>query len=176
MTKRIAVIDDDEVFQLIIQKQLEMKGLKCDVLKFKNGQEATDFFTQDGLDHGQLPDLVLLDVNMPIKDGWGFLADYKELSQEIKSKVNLYMVTSSVIQSLRCRASVLYRFHCPYHTFQLLLANADFSCHFRIRFLSVSDQSGQSFVGFIGVTKFFWWRTGCVTIDRIISAPTRRIK
>ena len=98
MTRKIAVIDDDEVFQLIIKKQLEMKGLECEILKFYNGQEAIDFFrhTQDQND---LPDLVLLDVNMPVKDGWGFLEEFKDLPIDKKQGVNLYMVTSSVIQS-----------------------------------------------------------------------------
>lgn len=99
--KKIAVIDDDEVFQLIIKKQIEMKNIDCDILNFYNGQEAIDFFKglEDVSGNGAIPDLVMLDVNMPVKDGWGFLDDYANISQDIKSKVSLYMVTSSVIQS-----------------------------------------------------------------------------
>jgi len=99
--KKIAVIDDDEVFQLIIKKQIEMKNIECDILNFYNGQEAIDFFKQlesEGA-NGNTPDLVMLDVNMPVKDGWSFLKEYALISNEIKSKVSLYMVTSSVIQS-----------------------------------------------------------------------------
>ncbi|WP_109832077.1 response regulator [Reichenbachiella versicolor] len=98
MSRKIAVIDDDEVFQLIIRKQLEMKGLECDILKFYNGQEAIDFFNNES-DVKNMPDLVLLDVNMPVKDGWGFLEEFKELPDDMKEGINLYMVTSSVIQS-----------------------------------------------------------------------------
>jgi len=99
--KKIAVIDDDEVFQLIIKKQIEMKNIECDILNFFNGQEAIDFFRKletEGA-NGDAPDLVMLDVNMPVKDGWGFLEDYAHISTDIKSKISLYMVTSSVIQS-----------------------------------------------------------------------------
>lgn len=99
--KKIAVIDDDEVFQLIIKKQIEMKNIECDILNFFNGQEAIDFFKKletEGA-NGNVPDLVMLDVNMPVKDGWGFLEDYAHISTDIKSKISLYMVTSSVIQS-----------------------------------------------------------------------------
>lgn len=99
--KKIAVIDDDEVFQLIIKKQIEMKNIECDILNFYNGQEAIDFFRKleaEGA-NGNAPDLVMLDVNMPVKDGWGFLEDYANISQDIKKNINLYMVTSSVIQS-----------------------------------------------------------------------------
>lgn len=99
--KKIAVIDDDEVFQLIIKKQIEMKNIECDILNFYNGQEAIDFFKglETSAGNGAIPDLVMLDVNMPVKDGWGFLDDYANISKDIKSKVSLYMVTSSVIQS-----------------------------------------------------------------------------
>lgn len=99
--KKIAVIDDDEVFQLIIKKQIEMKNIECDILNFYNGQEAIDFFKNLETEgsNGSVPDLVMLDVNMPVKDGWGFLEDYAHISDSIKSKVSLYMVTSSVIQS-----------------------------------------------------------------------------
>ena len=102
--RKIAVIDDDEVFQLIIKKQIEMKNIDCEILSFFNGQEAIDFFNK--LDDGNLhvPDLVMLDVNMPVKDGWGFLEEYASISDGIRSKASLYMVTSSVIQSDMDRA------------------------------------------------------------------------
>ncbi|MGL1887976.1 MAG: response regulator [Reichenbachiella sp.] len=97
--KKVAVIDDDQVFQLIIKKQIEMKQIKCDILSFYNGQEAFDFFKSKVDSPDELPDLVMLDVNMPVKNGWDFLEDYQSLPQELRSKIKLYMVTSSVIQS-----------------------------------------------------------------------------
>ncbi|MFY0627813.1 MAG: response regulator [Reichenbachiella sp.] len=95
--RRIAIIDDDEVFHLIVRKQLEMKNLDCEVLKFYNGEEAAKYFKEGK--NGGMPDLVMLDVNMPVKDGWGFLEEYKLLPDTVKSKIRVYMVTSSVIQS-----------------------------------------------------------------------------
>ena len=103
--KKIAVIDDDEVFQLIIKKQIEMKNIDCEILSFFNGQEAIDFFKGLDASDPKVPNLVMLDVNMPVKDGWGFLAEYADISSDIKSNVKLYMVTSSVIQSDMDRAS-----------------------------------------------------------------------
>ena len=41
----------------------------------------------------------MLDVNMPIKNGWEFLEEYGALDKEIRNSISLYMVTSSVIQS-----------------------------------------------------------------------------
>lgn len=97
--RKIAVIDDDEVFQLIIRKQVEMNNLDYEILNFSNGQEAINFLNENIENRNLLPDLIMLDVNMPIKDGWEFLEEYQLLNNDIKRSINLYMVTSSVIQS-----------------------------------------------------------------------------
>jgi len=97
--KKVAVIDDDQVFQLIIKKQIEMKQIQCEIMSFYNGQEAIDFFEANVDAEEKWPDLVMLDVNMPVKNGWDFLEDYKFLPERLREKVKLYMVTSSVIQS-----------------------------------------------------------------------------
>tara|TARA_R110000868_G_scaffold92306_2_gene256021 strand:- start:198 stop:608 length:411 start_codon:yes stop_codon:yes gene_type:complete len=96
---KIAVIDDDEVFQLIIKKQMEMRKFTCEILSFSNGQTAIEFLSDNLSAPEKLPQLIMLDVNMPIKDGWEFLEDYKLLPAEIKKSIVLYMVTSSVIQT-----------------------------------------------------------------------------
>ena len=97
--RKIAIIDDDEVFHLIIQKQLEMKSISCDLLKFYNGEGAINFFKENLGENGNLPELVMLDVNMPVKDGWGFLEEFNQLPSEFRKSIKIYMVTSSVIQS-----------------------------------------------------------------------------
>lgn len=97
--RKIAVIDDDDVFQLIIRKQIEMNNFEFEILTFSNGQEAINFLNYNRDKRNLLPDLIMLDVNMPIKDGWEFLEEYQLLNDDIKSSINLYMVASSVIQS-----------------------------------------------------------------------------
>ncbi|MFY0650967.1 MAG: response regulator [Cyclobacteriaceae bacterium] len=97
--KRIAVIDDDEVFQLIIQKQIEMQNVECEILKFFNGEEAINYLIENIGHSEKLPQLIMLDVNMPIKDGWEFLEEYSQLTKVVRESIKLYMVTSSVIQS-----------------------------------------------------------------------------
>lgn len=103
--RKIAVIDDDEVFHLIVQKQLEMKNFDCDILKFYNGDKAINFFRDKIGESADLPELVMLDVNMPVKDGWGFLEEFNQLPGDFRKSIKIYMVTSSVIQSDIDRAS-----------------------------------------------------------------------
>ena len=96
---KIAVIDDDDVFQLIIKKQMEMRKFPCEILSFSNGQTSIEFLRNNLNSPEILPQLIMLDVNMPIKDGWEFLEEYKHLPIGVKNSIVLYMVTSSVIQS-----------------------------------------------------------------------------
>ncbi|MEX1188202.1 MAG: response regulator [Bacteroidia bacterium] len=41
------------------------------------------------------PDLIFLDINMPGMDGFDFLNEYNKLSDQIKSKIKVFMLTSS---------------------------------------------------------------------------------
>jgi CheY-like chemotaxis protein len=97
--RKIAIIDDDEVFQLIIRKQIEMNNFAFEILNFSNGADGINYLTGNAEKPDQLPHLIMLDVNMPIKNGWEFLEEYGALDKEIRNSISLYMVTSSVIQS-----------------------------------------------------------------------------
>lgn len=97
--KKIAVIDDDQVFHMIVKKQLYVSKVDCEIQKFFNGEEAYQYFKNNIDNPDALPEYVMLDVNMPIKDGWDFLEDYKTLPNSIRDKIKIYMVTSSVMNS-----------------------------------------------------------------------------
>ncbi len=61
---------------------------------FKNGQEAIDYLRPCFLNGDKVPELILLDLNMPVMDGWQFLDEFVRIPCE--KKVVLYVVTSSI--------------------------------------------------------------------------------
>ena len=67
MIKQILVIDDDEIFRLTASLTLKKAFPGVVVLFAKHGEEAL-FILKDNL-----PDVILLDLNMPVMDGWDFL-------------------------------------------------------------------------------------------------------
>ncbi|MDB5020328.1 MAG: Receiver protein of a two-component response regulator [Pedobacter sp.] len=92
--KRVFLIDDDDVFVFLTKKVIERSGADVVLSVFSNGQEGIEYIKEIAADPDLLPDVILLDLNMPVMDGWEFLNAYQEL--ELAKDIALYIVTSSI--------------------------------------------------------------------------------
>ncbi len=100
----IAVVDDDSVYQFTASRTLQATHLAHQILQFQNGSEALNFL-RSGLDASQsIPDIIFLDINMPITDGWAFLEEFHELKARLQKDIQIYMVSSSIDPRDRNRA------------------------------------------------------------------------
>lgn len=92
--KRVFLIDDDDVFVFLTKKVIERSGVEVILSVFSNGQEGIEHIKGIAADENALPDVILLDLNMPVMDGWEFLNAYQEL--DLAKDIALYIVTSSI--------------------------------------------------------------------------------
>ncbi|WP_347375028.1 response regulator [Aequorivita sp. Q41] len=92
----ICVIDDDKIYQYTVSKILKANELAKNILVFSDGEEALDFFIENQNAKENLPDIILLDINMPIMDGFQFMDEYVKLKPNIEKDIEIFMVSSSV--------------------------------------------------------------------------------
>jgi CheY-like chemotaxis protein len=89
------IIDDDDIFIYGFKKFIEIKGVFAHILHFSNGKEAIDYL-KDPSYAGSLPDVIFVDINMPVMDGWEFTQNFEEIKSLIGKKISVYAISSSV--------------------------------------------------------------------------------
>lgn len=94
MSKKVAIVDDDDIFQFTTKIKFEKLGLVEDVMIFNDGKEAIQFI-QSG-DKEDMPEILLLDINMPIVDGWDFLELFEKVPKEKQQMMEILMLSSSI--------------------------------------------------------------------------------
>ena len=92
------IIDDDKIYVNLVKKIIEIKKLSKNLLIFKNGKEALDHFKLilENASEEVLPDIIFLDINMPVMDGWEFLNEFIKIKNNFEKKITLYVVSSSI--------------------------------------------------------------------------------
>lgn len=90
----VFIVDDDLVFHFIMKKLFAKTNMNVTTSYFFNGKEAICQLNND-LETDSIPDLILLDINMPVCDGWQFLEEFKKLKQKLKKEIMVYLVSSS---------------------------------------------------------------------------------
>ena len=72
----ICLIDDDSIYQFTAKRIIELLNPLQKVLVFSNGKEAIDYFQASTQCNNEIPDVIFLDINMPVMNGWEFLEAY----------------------------------------------------------------------------------------------------
>lgn len=88
------IIDDDPIYIFGTRRMMEIANFCESFMIFNNGKNALETLEKIILAEGTLPELILLDLNMPIMDGWEFLDEFIKIPCE--QKVTIYIITSSI--------------------------------------------------------------------------------
>ena len=98
------VLIDDEPITLFVAKQLfQLHGLLDKVIAFNDPEEALEFL-QRHISSCKVPQVILLDLNMPLISGWDLLEALSPNNEQLKEKCHIYLLTSSLNPSDITRA------------------------------------------------------------------------
>ena len=89
------IVDDDAIFTYGFKKLTVIKGLFDEIINFSNGKEAIDFM-KDPQNALHLPDVLFVDINMPVMNGWEFNEEFEEIKSQLNKHIIIYNISSSV--------------------------------------------------------------------------------
>lgn len=93
MLDLILCVDDDPITLMLCKKVITKASFSKDIATAKNGQEALQYFDSFiNNEENKIPQLIFLDLNMPVMDGWEFLDSF---STEKYSKINTKIIVLS---------------------------------------------------------------------------------
>jgi len=92
--ERVLIIDDNQAQNYVCRVILERSGRVRDVVVKTDADSAYQYLCEEG---GGTPTLVLLDIGMPIKDGWQFLDDFVQLPDEQRSNYKVVILTEPAL-------------------------------------------------------------------------------
>ncbi|WP_306352905.1 response regulator [Flavobacterium sp. '19STA2R22 D10 B1'] len=88
------IVDDDSIFTYGVKKLMEISNFCERILVFHNGLDAIQHIKVLINNKETLPEVLLLDLNMPIMDGWQFLDEIIKI--EPANSITIFIVSSSI--------------------------------------------------------------------------------
>jgi CheY-like chemotaxis protein len=96
----ICIINDDDVYAFIVKKSIKKLSICNHVTTFINGEDAINSFKNN---LNNLPDIILLDINMPVMDGWEFINEFEALN--IEKKIAIYIISAHISEQDNLKAN-----------------------------------------------------------------------
>jgi CheY-like chemotaxis protein len=115
--KCVLLVEDDDTINFYNQFLIERLDIAEEVVVATNGEEALQYLKKAGSGEASQPDLILLDINMPIMNGFEFIEEYEQLPAEWKSKILVVMLTTSLhpadVERAKGHPSIVEYFYKP---------------------------------------------------------------
>ncbi|HLP34007.1 MAG TPA: response regulator [Bacteroidia bacterium] len=105
--KTLTLVDDDDIFVFLTKKTIEETKLVELIRVFDNGLDALNFLKENKDNTDALPEIILLDLSMPIMNGWQFLEEFTILNPMIGKTITIYICSSSISPDDVARAKAI---------------------------------------------------------------------
>lgn len=100
MINTVLLIDDDSITQMLYEFMFRTHSFARQIFKLNNGQEGVDYFTKLLEEEGDLtekaPELIFLDLDMPVLNGWDFLEHYTTNFRPLFPDTKVVILSSTI--------------------------------------------------------------------------------
>jgi CheY-like chemotaxis protein len=94
--RNVLLVDDNEIDNFINERIITSSKFSDHVVVKNSADSALVWLKEIDSDETRYPDFIFLDLNMPVKDGFGFLEDYAALNEKLRVHSKVIVLSSSI--------------------------------------------------------------------------------
>lgn len=92
---KIMLVDDDDISLFVTQHLLKKMGFSSGSILMPSGFTALEYIKENLNYIDKIPDIIILDIDMPLVDGWDFIDEFKKIKQHITKEVKIYVLSGN---------------------------------------------------------------------------------
>jgi len=96
MYKKVMIIDDTYVDRYVAERNIKKYAFAEEVIAKESAEAALEYLSLLAGLPQELPQLIFLDIRMPVMDGFGFLSEYEKLPDSVRKNCIIMMLTTSL--------------------------------------------------------------------------------
>lgn len=94
-TPLVMLVDDNDIDLFLNKKFLRVAGITDNTISFNSALEALNYLKHNANFPEKIPSIILLDIQMPIINGFQFLELFEEVPQHVREATSIYMLSST---------------------------------------------------------------------------------